>query len=94
MVFKSLNKIYKTSKSVAESYGYSMIQLSLLAAIIDKAKISSPDLPRAFVDNYNTLLDVLYKTAKSGATKNDLVYPQHLKQYISEIKKEFTSAIS
>jgi hypothetical protein len=71
-----------------------MIPIKTLAVVIDHAKLKSKEIPVDFVKNYNAMLDILYDTCKSGATKNNLVYPQHLKQYISEMKKQFTSAIS
>jgi len=94
MVYRNLDKIYSTSKSIIRSYGYKMIPMSLVKELIENSKLKpNNEIPQEFIENYNAVLDVLYKTCNDNATKKNLVDPKNLKLYIQKIKASFSASV-
>ena len=95
MVYNHLNKIYSTSLAISKSYIYELVPTSVLKEVIDRGKLpSDTELPKSFVDNYNKMLDVLYKTCEADATKSGLILPIIIRHHIAVVKTSFISALS
>lgn len=53
LTHRHLDKIYRTCRSVTTSYRDQVISMGVLKFVVDKSKLSSPDLPSEFVTKFN-----------------------------------------
>jgi len=98
VVLKSYDDIYKTAKSVTESYGTKALPLTTLKYIIGKIKIdySNDKEAKVFIKNYKVTLNSLYNvcetTAKNLQSKS--VPIGYLKACIDVLKKSFSEGFN
>lgn len=73
MVFKNLNTIYATSKSISLEWGQKAIPLNTLREIINKSQLKPTENPRfnEFALQFNKTLDKAYTTCESKAKEMD-----------------------
>ena len=87
LIFKHLDKIYKSSVKATKPFHPGMVSLVVLKVILNKSKLGKTEsLPEEFRVQFNKTLDVLYTTCEANSTKTKLIPAVLFKSFIDIIK--------
>ena len=92
LIIKHLDKIYTGSVKLSKSFGLDSISLALLKQVISLNKMTADNTNKEihdFIDNYNKMLDELYRScvAVTKKVKSNHVSKLVLKQFIDTLKE-------
>ena len=95
LVFSQLDKIYKKSVEVSKTWGPGMVGVPALKKLVELSKLQhGTAIGTEFVEQYNTLLDLLIQTAENNMSKTGFIPKQLLASYITIIKNSFVEGLN
>lgn len=95
LVFKHLDRIYRTSVKVSNPWGPGMVGVPALKKLVELSKLQhGTAIGAEFVEQYNTLLDLLIQTAENNMSKTGFIPKQLLASYITIIKNSFEDGLN